>query len=97
MDPDKLIACFEHYLALEEKPISRAIAERRMLEKLCRSLIEDIAPLLPPGVRFNDDDAMDAINNVWTELISRTKGDPWKLSEKVSDELRNGKMPNLLR
>lgn len=27
MDPGKLIACFEHYLALEGKPISRAVAE----------------------------------------------------------------------
>ncbi|HFD86168.1 MAG TPA: nucleotidyl transferase AbiEii/AbiGii toxin family protein [Gammaproteobacteria bacterium] len=97
MDPDKLIACFEHYLALEGKPISRAIAERRMLEKLRRSLTEDIAPLLPAGVQFNDDDAMDAFNNVWIGLVARIKGDPWKLSKKVIDELRNGKMPNLLR
>jgi len=47
MDPDKLIACFVHYLALEGKPVSRAVAEQRMLEKLGRSLTEDIAPLLP--------------------------------------------------
>ena len=38
MDTDKLIACFEHYFALEGKPISRAVAEQRMLEKLRRSL-----------------------------------------------------------
>ncbi len=97
MDPGKLIACFEHYLALEGKPITRAIAEQRMLEKLRRSLTEDIAPLLPAGVQFNDDDAMDAFNNVWVELVARIKGDPWKLSEKVIDELRKGEMPNLLR
>jgi predicted nucleotidyltransferase component of viral defense system len=97
MDPDKLIACFVHYLALESKPISRAIAEQRMLEKLGRSLTEDIAPLLPTGIRFNDDDAMYAFGNVWTELIARIKGDPWKLSGQVIDELRNGKIPNLLR
>ena len=97
MDPDKLIACFEHYLALEGKPISRAIAERRMLEKLRRSLTEDIAPLLPAGVEFNDDDAMDAFNNIWIELVARIKGDPWKLSEQVIDELRKGTMSNLLR
>ncbi len=30
MDPDKLIACFEHYLALEGSQISRAIAEQRI-------------------------------------------------------------------
>ena len=97
MDPGKLIACFEHYLSLEGKPISRAVAEQRMLEKLGRSLTEDIAPLLPAGVQFNDDDAMDAFNNVWTELVARIKGDPWKLSEQVIGEMRNGKMPNLLR
>lgn len=97
MDPDKLIACFVHYLSLEGKPISRANAEQRMLEKLRRSLTEDIAPLLPAGVQFNDDDAMDAFNNVWTELVARIKGDPWKLSAQVIDELRKEKMPNLLR
>jgi predicted nucleotidyltransferase component of viral defense system len=97
MDVDKLIACFDYYLALESKPISRAIAERRMLEKLGRSLTEDIAPLLPASIRFDDDDAMAAFNNVWTQLVARIKGEPWKLSEQVIDELRNGKMPNLLR
>src|SRR3990172_8416355 len=42
MDPDKLIACFEHYLVLEGNLITRAIAEQRMLEKLARSLTDDI-------------------------------------------------------
>ncbi|MDY6799319.1 MAG: nucleotidyl transferase AbiEii/AbiGii toxin family protein [Pseudomonadota bacterium] len=97
MDPDKLIACFEHYLALEGMSITRANAEQRMLEKLRRSLTDDIAPLLPAGIRFDDDAAMDAFNHVWRELIVRIKGDPWKLSEQVINELRNGEMPNLLR
>jgi len=38
-----------------------------------------------------------SMHNVWTELVARIKGEPWKLSEQVIDELRNGKMPNLLR
>lgn len=97
MDLDKLIACFEHYLALEGTPITRANAEQRMLEKLTRSLTDDIAPLLPAGIRFDDDAAMEAFNHVWRELIVRIKGDPWKSSEQVIKELRNGKMPNLLR
>ena len=97
MDPDKLIACFEHYLLLEGKQISRAIAERRMLEKLSKSLTEDITPLLSAGIRFNNDDAMNAFNNVWAKLVTRIPGDPWKLSSQVIDELRNGKMPNLLQ
>jgi hypothetical protein len=55
LDAEKLVTGFYHYLALEGKPITRAAAEQRMLEKLTRNLTEDIAPLLPPGVRFNDD------------------------------------------
>ncbi len=44
LDRDKLIDCFKPYRAPEGKPIMRAVAELRMLEKLTRSLIEDIAP-----------------------------------------------------
>lgn len=33
MDPDQLIACFDHCLALEGNPITRAVAEQSMLEK----------------------------------------------------------------
>lgn len=96
MDRDKLIACFDHYLALEGKPITRAVAEQRMLEKLTRSLIEDIAPLLPAGIRFNDDDALQAFERVWKELIVRIKGDAWKLTDKALEELRAKKYPGLL-
>lgn len=96
MDPDKLIACFDHYLALQGKPIMRAIAEQHMLEKLTRSLIEDIAPLLPVGVRFNDDDATQAFERIWTVLIIRIKGDAWKLTDRALEELRVKKFPGLL-
>lgn len=96
LDADKLIACFDYYLALEGKPISRAVAEQRMLEKLTRSLIEDIAPLLPAGIRFNDDDAMRAFERVWRELIVRIKGDAWKLTDKAVEELRQKRYPGLL-
>jgi predicted nucleotidyltransferase component of viral defense system len=97
LDPDKLIACFDHYLALEGRPITRAVAEQRMLEKLTRSLTEDIAPLLPAEVRFDDNDAMLAFERVWTDLISRVRGDAWKLTDKALEELRSKKYPNLLR
>lgn len=97
MDPDKLIACFDHYLALEGQAITRAMAEQRMLEKLTRSLTEDIGPLLPAGIRFNEDDAIQAFERVWTELIARIKGDAWKLTDKVLEELRAKRLPGLLR
>lgn len=96
LDADKLVACFEHYLALEGKLITRAVAEKRMLEKLTRSLTEDVAPLLPAGVRFNDDDAIDAFERVWSEWVVRLKGDAWKSTDKVVAQLREKGYPTLL-
>jgi len=96
LDTDKLIACFEHYLELEGHLISRAMAEQRMLQKLTRSLTEDITPLLPAGVHFTDTHAIDAFNRVWTLLISRIKGEAWKSSADAITELRNKKHPLLL-
>ncbi|MCC6608920.1 MAG: nucleotidyl transferase AbiEii/AbiGii toxin family protein [Burkholderiales bacterium] len=94
--PEKVTACFEHYLAQEGKPITRAMAEQRMLEKLTRSLTEDVAPMLPAGVRWSDEDATQAFERVWTELIPRISGDPWKLSAAVTEELRAARYPALL-
>ena len=97
IDRDKLIGCFEHYLALEGKPISRAVAEQRMLEKMARSLTEDIAPLLPAGVDYRDNDAIAAFERVWRDLIVRIKGDSWKLSEKAIEEIRTTMIPGFLQ
>jgi predicted nucleotidyltransferase component of viral defense system len=96
LDSAKLIACFDHYLTLEGRPITRAMAEQRMLEKLTGSLTEDIAPLLPAGVRFRDDDAIQAFERVWNELIVRIKGDAWKLAGQAIDALRQRGYPDLL-
>lgn len=96
MVPEKIIACFEHYLALEGRPITRAMAEQRMLEKLTRSLTEDVAPMLPAGVRWNDADAIEAFGLVWTTLVARLEGDGWKCSEEVIERLRADRYPALL-
>jgi len=68
-----------------------------MLEKLTRSLTEDVDPLLPAGVRFSEDDAIEAFGKVWKELVVRIKGDAWKLTDKVVEELRAKKYPKLLK
>lgn len=94
---DRVIACFSHYLALEERPISRANAEERMLKKLNQSLIEDIAPLLPPGVSFTDEDAIAAFGKVWGELIRCIPGESWKSSKSVIEAIRKEKIPALLK
>lgn len=96
MDADRVVACFDHYLSLEGKPITRAEAEERMLQKLTRSLTEDIAPLLPAGVRFDDNDARLAFERVWRELIGRIRGEAWKMTDRVLEELRSGRHPGLL-
>ncbi|MGQ0653740.1 MAG: nucleotidyl transferase AbiEii/AbiGii toxin family protein [Betaproteobacteria bacterium] len=96
LNAGKVIECFERYLEAEGHPISRAEAEQRMLEKLTRSLTEDIDPLLPAGVRFNEDDAIEAFGKVWKELVVRIKGEAWKLTDKAIGELREKKYPNLL-
>jgi predicted nucleotidyltransferase component of viral defense system len=94
--PQKVIVCFDHYLAMEGKPITRAMAEQRMLEKLTRSLTEDVAPMLPASVRWSDGDAIQAFERVWTELIAQISGDAWKLSDAVIEELREKRYPALL-
>jgi hypothetical protein len=91
-----LTACLEHYLELEGHPVSRAEAEQRMLEKLTRSLTEDVDPLLPAGVRFSENDAIEAFGRIWKELVLRIKGDAWKLTDKAIEELREKKYPKLL-
>jgi predicted nucleotidyltransferase component of viral defense system len=96
LNADKLLACFEHYLALEGNPITRAMAEQRMLQKLTRSLTEDIEPLLPAGIRFNELDAIGAFNRVWMQLVGRLKGDPWKSTDDAVAQLRAKKYSTLL-
>jgi hypothetical protein len=96
IDDDKLVACFHHYLNLEGQHITRAMAEQRMLKKLRASLIEDIAPLLPTGVRYGESDAVEAFNGIWTRLVMKLKGKPWKSSDEAIVELREKRFPGLL-
>jgi len=97
LDGEKVVACLNHYLQLERHPISRAEAEQRMLEKLNHSLTEDIDPLLPAGVRFSEDDALEGFGKVWNELIARMNGDPWRQTEAVVKQLREKRYPKLLK
>ena len=59
-----------------------------MLKKLTRSLTEDIEPLVPVGVRFDDAIAIEAFNGVWRRLIAGLHGDAWKLSGDAISQLR---------
>lgn len=81
---------------MEDKPITRAMAEERILEKLTRSLTEGIAPALPASVRCSGEDAIQAFERVWVELIARISGDRWKLYDVVIEELRAKRYPSLM-
>ena len=97
LDASKVIAAFNHYLAHEGTAISRANAEERMLDKLTRSLTDDIKPMLAADVVYGDDDALDAFERVWFGLIAGLHGEPWHKSEAVIDEFRSTSIPSLLR
>lgn len=97
LDCERVVACFQHYLSLEGHSISRANAEERMLRKLNQSLIEDIAPLLPSGIRFAQEDAIKGFEKIWHELIQRIAGEPWKSTATVIESYRASKIPSLLR
>jgi predicted nucleotidyltransferase component of viral defense system len=88
LDPNKVVAAFHHYLDLEGKPISRAEAEERTLEKLQYDLIEDVTPLLPPGVEFDANMAVAALEHIWRQFISRLNGDPWKSTPMRLEQVR---------
>ncbi len=91
-----MIGCFDHYLNLEGTLISRAAAEQRLLERFERNLTEDIAALLPTGVTFSDEDAVNAIGRVWFRLLTRLRGEPWKLSDQMIEHLRETRAKSLL-
>ena len=97
LDRGKLLTCFDHYLEIEGTPIHRAAAEKRMLQKPERSLTEDIDPLLPAGIHFDEPEALRAFAMVRDELIVCIQGEAWKLSAKVIEDLRRKRFPGLLR
>jgi predicted nucleotidyltransferase component of viral defense system len=96
LSSEQVVDCLLHYLKLEGVGITRAEAEQRMLQKLSRNLTEDIAPLLPANVSFSHEEAIEAFNRVWKELVQSMPGNPWKATQKVVSELRQDRIPNLL-
>jgi predicted nucleotidyltransferase component of viral defense system len=97
LDTTKVVAAFNHYLAHEGTPISRANAEERMLDKLTRSLTDDIKPMLAADVVYGHDEALEAFERVWFGLIAGLHGEAWHKAKEVIDEFRSTSIPSLLR
>ena len=68
-----------------------------MLDKLTRSLTDDIRPMLAADVVYGDGEALEAFERVWFDLVLRLVGKPWHKSEAVIDEFRSTSLPRLLR
>jgi hypothetical protein len=40
---------------------------------------------------------LEAFNGIWTRLVTKLKGEPWKSSDEAIEELRVKRFPGLLR
>jgi len=96
LDSSGIVEAFLHYLKMEGREIPRNEAERRMLDKLRGSLVEDVQPLLPTGIDFDESQAVKAFELVWRELIAKIPGEPWKLTGEAVVKFRSRGYPNLL-
>lgn len=72
----KVIDCFQLYLAKGNLQVSRAEFEKNMDQKLKdRIFQEDIVPLLQPDINYDPTTSYQAIHD---QLIRLLPGDPWK-------------------
>lgn len=75
-DPERIVACFLKYMEHEHHKITRAIFEENFAEKRADTeFMADISPLLAHGHHWNADEGA---NLVFTQLIGRLPGEPWK-------------------
>lgn len=73
---DRIVECFERYIAHDGATVSRAEFEANLSAKLKSDVfLEDIRPLISADLKF---DPVDAADIVQTELISKLPGEPWK-------------------
>lgn len=76
LDYQKVVQCFQNYLAHENLEVSRAQFEANMHEKMnSKHFKVDIHPILHPDQTF---DIASAYARVHERLIARLPGDPWK-------------------
>lgn len=74
VDDEKLMHCFDRYLAHSDTRITRAAFEANLQDKLAdRSFVEDVAPLLAEPKGY---DAAEAARLVLERLISKLPGAP---------------------
>lgn len=76
VSPDRIIEVFTRYMHEDGTRVTRAMFEQNLAAKRVDSVFTaDMTPLLASGNRW---DFNAAYERVWTELITRLHGDPWK-------------------
>jgi predicted nucleotidyltransferase component of viral defense system len=76
VEPSELLRCFHRYMAEGPRTISRAQFEANLHEKRnLPAFRSDVEPLVRPGMRWNFEEAMDA---VLLRIVSLLPGDPWQ-------------------
>ena len=74
--PERVVECFQRYMANDGATVSRAEFEANLAAKLSNTpFIEDLRLLVPAEAGY---DAMTAAQIVKDELIAKLPGEPWK-------------------
>jgi len=73
--PERIVAAFEKYMAHEKHPVTRAMFEKNLAEKLDDArFMTDLSPLLATGFAWEPASAAPRV----LELVARLPGNPWK-------------------
>jgi predicted nucleotidyltransferase component of viral defense system len=76
VDPKKIVRCFTEYMDHAKSSATRAQFEKSMAGKMKDALfLNDIYPLLNPGLEYDIEQAWDLINE---SLVKRLPGNGWK-------------------
>jgi predicted nucleotidyltransferase component of viral defense system len=89
VNPANIARLFERYV--EDAPISRANAEKRMFQKLAsKDLLSDMKPLVRSDhiESFSDQALHDSFVLVFDKLISQISGDPWAKTEAMRERFK---------
>jgi predicted nucleotidyltransferase component of viral defense system len=76
VSPERVVEVFTRYMEADGAKVTRAMFEQNLAAKKKDPIFAaDMTPLLAHGQRWDFDDAFD---RVWTGLVARLAGDPWK-------------------
>lgn len=76
VSPERVVRAFSRYMEAEDARVTRAMFEQNLAAKRRDpNFTADMTPLLAHGQAWSFDEAFE---RVWTGLVARLPGDPWK-------------------